>query len=179
MITIMFMPIEDLWNVDARERSLADGEVLFRAGDPVHFLYRVESGAVRLIRPLTHGSELTLQRVRAGSLLAEASLFAAAYHCDAVAETPACLRGVPVKRIRQALENDPAIAKALAQYLALEVQSARARAEIVSLKTVAARLDAWLTVNNGPLPSKGQWREVAKEIGVTPEALYREIAHRR
>ena len=69
--------------------------------------------------------------------------------------------------------------RALAQYLALEVQSARARAEIVSLKAVTARLDAWLAINNGPLPSKGRWREVAREIGVTPEALYREIARRR
>jgi CRP/FNR family transcriptional regulator, dissimilatory nitrate respiration regulator len=179
MIAIMFMPMEDLWNIDARERSLAAGEVLFRAGDPVQLLYRVEGGAVRLIRPLTHGSELTLQRVRAGSLLAEASLFAAAYHCDAVAETPARLRGIPVKRVMQALENDSALTRALAQYLALEAQSARARAEIVSLKTVAARLDAWLALNNGPLPPKGRWREVAEEIGVTPEALYRELARRR
>ena len=175
----MFMPIAELWDVEARERTLAAGAVLFRAGDPVYFLYRVESGAVRLIRPLTHGSELTLQRVRAGSLLAEASLFAAAYHCDAVAETSARLRGVPVTRIMQALKNDPALARALAQYLALEVQSARARAEIVALKTVAARLDAWFALNNGSLPPKGQWREVAEEIGVTPEALYREIARRR
>jgi CRP-like cAMP-binding protein len=79
----------------------------------------------------------------------------------------------------QALENDPALARALAQYLALEVQSARARAEIVALKTVAARLDAWLALNNGPLPPKGRWCEVAEEIGVTPEALYRELARRR
>jgi CRP-like cAMP-binding protein len=52
MIAIMFTAIDDLRKADARERSLMTGEVLFRAGDPVQSLYRVESGTVRLIRPL-------------------------------------------------------------------------------------------------------------------------------
>jgi hypothetical protein len=64
MITIMFTAIDDLWKVDARRRSLMADEALFRAGDPVQSLYWVESGTVRLIRPLTHGFELIMQRVR-------------------------------------------------------------------------------------------------------------------
>jgi len=63
-------------------------------------------------------------------------------------------------------------------HLALEVQRARANSELLSLKTVAARVDAWVTLNHGTLPPKGQWRQVASEIGVTPEALYRELARR-
>ena len=64
MIAIMFTAIDDLRKADARKRSLMAGEVLFRAGDPVQSLCRVESGTVRLIRPLTHGFELIMQRVR-------------------------------------------------------------------------------------------------------------------
>ena len=78
-----------------------------------------------------------------------------------------------------ALERDPSVTRAFARYLALEVQAARARAEIASLKTVGARLEAWLALNGGELPPRGKWREVAGEIGVTPEALYRELAERR
>jgi hypothetical protein len=58
------------------------------------------------------------------------------------------------------------------------VQRARAQVEIVSLKKVSERLDAWLALS-GDLPPKGQWHRLASEIGVTPEALYREIARRR
>jgi CRP/FNR family transcriptional regulator, dissimilatory nitrate respiration regulator len=58
------------------------------------------------------------------------------------------------------------------------VQSARLRAEVLALKTVTARLDAWIAWN-GPLPGKGKWMTIAGEIGVSPEALYREIAKRR
>jgi CRP-like cAMP-binding protein len=179
MIAIMSGAIEALWKEKARERSLAAGEVLFRAGDPVRSLYRVETGAMRLVRPLPHGAELVIQRAGAGALLAEASLFAATYHCDAVATGPTVLQGVAVERVTAALERDPALAQAFARYLALEVQGARARAEIAALKTVSARLEAWLSLNGSALPPRGRWREIAGEIGVTPEALYRELARRR
>ena len=52
------------------------------------------------------------------------------------------------------------------------------RAEILSLRTVAQRLSAWLELN-GELPAKGEWLILAAEIGTSPEALYREIARRR
>jgi hypothetical protein len=42
---------------------------------------------------------------------------------------------------------------------------------------VAARLDAWLTLKR--LPPKGEWGALADDIGVTREALYRELARRR
>jgi CRP-like cAMP-binding protein len=77
------------------------------------------------------------------------------------------------------LHEDPALAAAWAQHLALEIQRARAHAEILSLKTVAERVDAWITLNDGTLLPKGSWRRVASEIGVSPEALYRELARRR
>jgi CRP-like cAMP-binding protein len=70
-------------------------------------------------------------------------------------------------------------ARAWARHLAQEVQRARAQAEILSLKTVAERVDAWITLNDDALPPKGYWHQVASEIGITPEALYRELARRR
>lgn len=179
MIAIMSTAIEDLWDTQAGERSLGAGEVLFRAGDPVRVLHRVEAGSVRLVRPLLHGADLTLQRAEAGAILAEASLFAATYHCDAVATVASRVRSVPVARVMAVFAEDPERLRSFTRFLALEVQAARARAEITSLKTVAARLDAWTALRNGDLPARGRWRAVAEEIGVTPEALYRELAARR
>jgi hypothetical protein len=46
------------------------------------------------------------------------------------------------------------------------------------MKTVAARLDAWIEWN-GELPPKGEWISLAAELAVSPEALYREIGRRR
>ncbi|MCP4184697.1 MAG: hypothetical protein GY761_15500 [Hyphomicrobiales bacterium] len=47
------------------------------------------------------------------------------------------------------------------------------------MKKVSERLDAWLDWYSGELPHKGEWKEVAAEIGVSPEALYRELASRK
>jgi CRP-like cAMP-binding protein len=162
-----------------REQQFAAGEILFRAGDTVRSLFLVVAGAIRLTRPLPHGPQLILQRAGPGALLAEASLFTDRYHCEGEAVSDSVVRRVHVRRLREALAKDRGLADAWFHHLAQEVQRARAHAEIVSLKTVSARLDAWMTLNDAPLPPKGQWRQVAAEIGVTPEALYRELVHRR
>jgi CRP-like cAMP-binding protein len=179
MIAIMSGLLKHLWDDSSRERTLASGEVLFRADDPVRALYRVEAGAMRLVRLLPHGAELLIQRATTGDILAEASLFASTYHCDALAEEVTRLRGVSIQQAAAALERDPAVAREFTRYLALEVQAARARAEITSLRTVEARLAAWLALNGGSLPQRGRWRALADEIGVTPEALYRALAKAR
>ena len=62
--------------------------------------------------------------------------------------------------------------------MARSVQAARLRAEIQSLPRVADRLDAWLGEGNC-LSQRGRWQEVAAELGVTREALYRELTRRR
>jgi hypothetical protein len=77
----------------------------------------------------------------------------------------------------QILDN-PVLAAAWSAMLARSVQAARLRSEIRSMLRVAERLDAWLGEGNA-LPGKGRWQEVASELGVTREALYRELSRRR
>jgi CRP-like cAMP-binding protein len=96
-----------------------------------------------------------------------------------MAAEESAVRAVPVAKARAALEADPTLAFALMRHLAGEVHRTRARAEILSLKSVALRIDGWMALNGGVLPPKGRWHQVASEIGVTPEALYRELARRR
>jgi len=89
------------------------------------------------------------------------------------------LRVVPLWRVKAALKKTSDLASALACNLAHELQRSRAHAEILSLKTVAERIGAWQVLNGASLPPKGHWRQLASEIGVSPEALYRELASRR
>jgi CRP-like cAMP-binding protein len=178
MIAIMSnLLIERLSTLAARKQKLAAGEMLFRTGDRVRSLFLVADGAVRLVRPLPHGLPLTLQRAGAGTVLAEASVFAESYHCDAIAAEDSTVRVLPLRRIEDALQADHDLSRAWTRHLANEVQRARAVAEILSLKTVAERLDAWTAMHE--VPPRGQWHQVAAAIGVTPEALYRELGKRR
>src|ERR1051325_4294047 len=79
----------------AVDRKLAAGQALFRAGDRTVGLYEVITGRLHLVRYDRSGREAVLQSAAAGDTLAEASLYAAAYHCDAIAVSDAVVRLYP------------------------------------------------------------------------------------
>lgn len=179
MISIMLTLIDDLRDGRSRPIALAPGQHLFRLGDPVSALYVVKTGRIHLIRHQRDGSALILQKSASGSIVAEASIYAEKYHCDAVASVPTRVTAIPLADFHRRLRGEPDFAEAWARHLAHELQQARLHAEILSIKTVANRLDAWIGARGGEAPQKGDWKLVANEIGVTPEALYREMARRR
>jgi len=179
MIAIMSDDIERrLRDLPGRELSLAPEQSVFRLGDPVQQMFFVVTGAVHLVRHQESGSALVLQRAGPGALLAEASLYADKYHCDAVAVAPSRVWAVSKRDLLGRLAATPELTLAVIRRLARELQQARFQAEVLSMKTVAARVDAWIDWN-GPLPPKGEWVRLAAELGVSPEALYREMAKRR
>ncbi|MEJ6389790.1 Crp/Fnr family transcriptional regulator [Gymnodinialimonas sp. 2307UL20-7] len=162
---------------EAPLRTLEQGAVLFRQEDRVKFMYLVRKGAVALERPMQDGTALTLHIATAGNALAEASLFAETYHCDAVVRTSAEVTVVRRPDFLSALRDEPGAALSLIETHAREVQVQRARIEILRLRRVSERLDAWLELHGEP--EKGEWIKVADQIGVSPPALYRELARRR
>ncbi|MEO6610354.1 MAG: Crp/Fnr family transcriptional regulator [Aestuariivirga sp.] len=159
-------------------RHIKQGQHLFHCEDRVASIFVVQAGEVHLVRNHKSGGSAILQRALPNSILGEASLFTSHYHCDAVAQSDATLQVFNKSKVLEHLRKSPAFAMTLAQYLALEVRQQRQRAEILSLKSVSEKLDAWLA-SNGTLPSRGTVKYVAIEIGVTPEALYREISIRK
>lgn len=162
----------------ATERRLQSGEALFFAGDPVTQLAMITEGRVHLLRRTVEGASVILQAAEPGDVLAEASVYSARYHCGAEAVQPSTVRLLAVSAFRNTLREDPTLAEAWAAYLARSVQAARLRAEIRTLRKVSDRVDAWLGEGRA-LPEKGQWQDFAAELGVTREALYRELARRR
>ena len=161
-------------------RRLAAGEALFRQRDPARAIFAVLSGRVLLVRHTPAGQRVLLHNARPGELLAEAALFAEAYHCDAIAATAAELRVIPTPALRDALRRDPALALGLAGTLAHQVQGLRARLALRDLRPAGERVLAALALHAGPedgavrLP--GPLMDFAAEIGLSHEALYRTLA---
>lgn len=160
-----------------QEWHFSAGQTVFHLGNPVRHVHFVRQGIIHLVRHQSDGTALVLQRAAPGAILAEASVYSDVYHCDACAREAAVTFAVERDDLRRRLDSSPQASQALVKHFAHGLQRARLQAEILSLKTVKARLNAWL-VWNGDLPPKGQWRRIADEIGVSPEALYREIAAR-
>ena len=182
MIMIMIMSknfVEQLVVMAEGQRALEEDCYLFHRDDPVAFLFAVTKGAVELVRPQRDGKLIVLQRATRHTVLAEASLYSRTYHCDAIAASPSIVVTVPRDLVLKRLAEDGVFSQFWSQHLAKEMMEARYRSEILSRKTVAERLDTWLTWRGEGLPAKGTWKDVAKQIGVSPEALYRELSKRR
>ncbi|MEA2737854.1 MAG: hypothetical protein QOH05_1161, partial [Acetobacteraceae bacterium] len=101
-----------------RRRELASDEVLFHQDDPVMALYRLETGRIRLVRHLEDGTTVILHSARSGETFAEASAFADAYHCDAVAEVASRVAAVTKSEFLAALARDPEASFRFARLLA-------------------------------------------------------------
>lgn len=173
----MLDPVSELF-AGGRPAALDAGETLFLTGDRVASIFLVTAGRVDLVRHTVSGVRMVLQRVPPGRVLAEASAYSGTYHCDGTANAASEVLGIAVAEFRDRLGRDAAASRAWAASLAHDLQNARMAAEIRTLRTVAARLDAWLATGRS-LPARGRWQDVAEELGISREALYRELAMRR
>ena len=161
-------------------RQLAPGESLFHQGDRATAIFEVESGRLRLIRRTVDDHLVILHTARRGEFFAEASLFAEAYHCDAVAAAPSRVRVYPKAKVMEALAADPALAAAFMARLAHQLQELRARMELRNIRSARDRVLQYLRLRAGSqgrsIPVEGQLQDIAAEIGITREALYRTLA---
>ena len=165
---------------DTHDRRLAPGEVLFRAGDPALGLVLVREGALELRRVSVAGRASVLHRAGPGDTFAEASLFEASHHCDAVAPVASRVTVCPAASLRRAAERDATLAWGIAAHLAARLVDERARAERLRLPRATDRLlDAIASLPAGPdgLRHLGRsWKALAAELGLTHEAAYRALA---
>jgi CRP-like cAMP-binding protein len=161
-------------------RSLAPGELLFRQGETAAAIYKVESGRLRLIRRTVDDHLVILHTARRGEFFAEASLFADAYHCDAVAAAQSIVRVYRKEIVINALRTDPALAEAFMARLARQLQELRARMELRNIRSARDRVLQYLRLCAGiggrSIALDGQLQDIAAEIGITREVLYRTLA---
>jgi CRP-like cAMP-binding protein len=161
-------------------RELASGEILFEQGAPAAAIYRVEGGRLRLIRRSVDDHLVILHTARRGELFAEASLFAERYHCDAVAAAPSRIRVYPKARVLEALRAEPAFAEAFMARLAHQLQDLRARMELRNIRSARERLLQYCRLRAGVcgrrVAIEGRLQDIAAEIGISREVLYRTLS---
>lgn len=164
----------------AGERKLKAGEALFRRGGKPAGLYEVIAGRLRLVRVDRSGHEVVLHVAGPGEMLAEASLFSAQYHCDAIASTNASVRLYPRRQLLAAFEENPKAMQAFAGTLARLVMNLRTRIEQRNIRSARDRVRYFLALNVGPdgrtVALSGTLKDLAAELGLTHEALYRTLA---
>src|SRR5712692_4957883 len=173
-------PFEALDQAALGRRSLARNEVLFRQGDKVTAIYFVEAGRLQLERRTFDGHRLVLGTTPAGEFFVEAALFAETFHCDAVAAEPSQVRVYPKALVLSALRTDPANAMSFLALMAHRVIELRQRIEVMKVRSAKERVMLYLDLNAGSggrtVNLRGPLQDVAGELGLTREALYRTLA---
>jgi CRP/FNR family transcriptional regulator, dissimilatory nitrate respiration regulator len=161
-------------------RTLAAGESLFKQGEPATAIYKIESGRLRLVRRTVDDHLVVLHTARTGELFAEAALFSEVYHCDAVAAVPSVVRVYPKAVLRVLLRIDPALFEGFMERLAHQVQELRVQMELRNIRSARERVLQYLRLRAGAdgqtIAIEGQLQDVAAEVGLTREALYRTLA---
>lgn len=177
MITIMSGELHAVFE-SGLAKSVVEDETLFFSGEPVRSMHLVTSGQIDLVRYTQSGARILLFEAGPGRILAEASAYSNTYHCDGIAAVQSEVLSIPVTVFRRKLDEDVVLARLWAAQLAHGLQGARMTSAIKSMKTVGERLDVWLA-DGRALPPKGQWQLLAEKLGVSREALYREMSKRR
>jgi len=161
-------------------RSLARDEVLFRQGDKVTAIYFIETGRLRLERRTFDGRSLIVGTTPAGEFFVEAALFADIFHCDAVATEPSRVRIYPKATVLNALRTDSASAMSFLALVSHEVIKLRQHIELMKVRSAKERVTLYLDLNVGAdgrtVKLRGQLQDIASELGLTREALYRTLA---
>jgi CRP/FNR family transcriptional regulator, dissimilatory nitrate respiration regulator len=132
------------------------------------------------VRTDRSGREAVIQAASAGDILAEASLFSSTYHCDAIATTAAIVRLYPKAILLAELRRDSKITLAFAAMLAHQIMTLRTRLERRNIHSARDRVKHFLAVNVGAdgrtVALSGTIKELAADLGLTHEVLYRTLA---
>jgi CRP-like cAMP-binding protein len=163
-----------------REHTFEDTETLFSAGGKPVRLFLVAEGCIRLQRPLRSGASAIMQRARTGDWLAESSLFSDRYHCDAISQGITRTISVSKRELLAAFDKDPRRSMKFSVLLAEHLRRLRGMHEIVRVRSARDRVLHWLWLEAKGKPATLRldqtWTQVADEIALTREAVYRAVA---
>ncbi|WP_395701977.1 Crp/Fnr family transcriptional regulator [Aquabacterium sp.] len=164
----------------AQQQSFAAGDRVFRAGAAARHVHFLVQGQVRLSRFGRQGEAVVIHAALAGEYFAEASLHSERYHCDAEVLQPALVASIPSSALRELLQRDAEFAMHWVAILSRQLRQTRARVERLSLKGAAERVRHLLLTEGKGLAHqytlRGSVKDLAAELGLTHEALYRTLA---
>lgn len=161
--------------------ELAAGEILFNQTELAEAVFVVESGCILLFNYTEDGQRVNHYSARTGELFAELMLFHDAYLCTAIAQTRSQVLVFPKQPFLQALKHSPELTEALMLQLAKRLHQSKMLLELRSIRSAHKRVlhylqllppsQANILILDRPL------KDIALDVGLTPEALSRSLKY--
>lgn len=161
-------------------RSLTAGEILFRQGDPTREIFLVETGQIKLFQYTEAGQTINHYTVKPGELCAEVVLFIDSYICTAIADIPTQLIVFPKSSFLTALQQAPHLSTTFTAGLARRFHELKMLLELRSIRSARERVLRYLQLNAPPNDTtvnlSRPFKDIADDLGISPEALSRALA---
>lgn len=160
-------------------KVLAAGQLLFDRHELADAVFILESGHIQLLNYTEEGQQVNHYTVKAGESFAEVALFNEQYVCIAIAQAPSRVWSLPKQAFLQVLRQHPDLAESFMEKLARRLHESKLLLELRSIRSARRRILHYLQLNvqadgvtvilDRPL------KEVADDLGLTPEALSRTL----
>lgn len=164
----------------AQTKKIKSGEILFIQGQPVDFIYFIDSGKVKAESHTESDESLVLYHAMAGMALAEEHLFIEHYGYTATAEEDTEVRFLKKEIIHQQLLEDPEYAFRFMMCISARHNDLRVHCTLLTIQKAEDRLLAymkWKSVKEGPtLNLQGRMGMLGQMLNLTKESIYRAMA---
>lgn len=160
-------------------RDLAAGEILFAQSEPVEAAFFLESGQIQLVSYTDDGQQIHHYTVYAGESFAEMALFKEHYFCTAIASVASKVLVLPKQAYLAALKSYPDLTVTLMAQLAERLHESKILLELRSIRSAQKRVLYYLRLNTQAdgitVKFDRPLKEIATDLGLTPEALSRTL----
>lgn len=160
-------------------KNLAAGQILFAQHEPTEAVFILQSGQIRLVNYTEDGQQINHYSIRVGESFAEVALFHEHYVCTAIAITSSRVMVLPKQPYLLALKQHPDLALTFMAQIAQRLHESKILLHLRSIRSASKRVLHYLQLNvqadgitvyfDHPL------KEVADDLGLTPEALSRAL----
>ena len=163
-------------------RSFPRGALLAMEGSPIGAVHLIRAGRLKLSKTLEDGRELIVGFRGAGAHLGLAGLYVENQACNAEAVEPTSTCAIRRPDFIRLVREDPKVAQAVVEQLAIELGRARERLRDVALKTARERVASHLlslvarptaSCRSAVVELESSRQDVSRMIGLRTETLFR------
>jgi len=161
-------------------RSYERDQVVFLEGDGCTGLYLVQNGWLKAVKTSLEGREQVIRVVGSGEAFNEIGVFAGTpNHATTVALEPATVWVISRETMLRLMDENPSLARIVAQNLAQRVLHLLNLVEDLSLRTIEARLARYLLKQSSDeVLHRQRWTtqaEIASQLGTVLDTLNRAL----
>lgn len=167
----------------SRHKHFKKGEVIYREGDPLEYLYIVHQGRVKIYQLFASGKEQLLRILEPGEFMGELALFAEKQldsYAEAMEETEICM--IHQRDMQRLMMTHPTIAINILKQFSNRIDETEQLVGELSSKDVETRIAGYLlklakkgSSNAIVLPMSK--KDLASYLGTTQETISRRLSH--